>query len=78
MGVGAIFKMIGVQALKTVSSGVTRQIIAPATSTIVDRLREYLCDFCRECYDTPNPGDDFLADFLVEIFDLDLEKKWEK
>jgi len=75
MGLSSIFKMIGSQALKTVSDGVTRQIIAPATSTIVDRLREYLADFCRECYDTPNPGDDFLADFLVEIFDLDIKKE---
>lgn len=75
MGLSAIFKMIGSQALKVVSSGVTRQITAQATTSVVDRLREYLCDFCRECYESPNPGDDFLADFLVEIFDLDIEMR---
>jgi len=75
MGVGAIFKMIGSEALKVVSGEVTRQITTRATSGIVDRLRDFLADFASECYESPNPGDDFLADFLVEIFDLDVQRE---
>lgn len=71
----SVFTKVGKIAIQTVATTVVAKVIPDATKGIVNKLRNFLIEYCQECYATPNPADDVLADFLVEIFKLEFPAK---
>jgi hypothetical protein len=48
-------------------------IVRAATPVIEKELEEFLIKWRKKCVETENPWDDMLADFILDILDIEYE-----